>query len=154
MGFYLPARQKGDLNPVITPREYLFLLGDAIEQVVHAPGGSRGGYKRGVAELSAGRSTSAIDAFDRFVHRYPEDPIGHRMLGLAHLGAGHFKLGLAHLILALKILKRDASMPIPLGESLRLHLEAGLIRLLLLPLCMRLGLRGSVNWLIVEGLVL
>ena len=154
MGFYLPSRQKDDLNPVVTPREYVLLLRGAIERVVQAPVRSCDGYKHAVAELSAGRSSSAVDAFDCFVHRHPEDPVGHRMLGLAHLGAGHFKLGSAHLILALKILKRDVSVSTPLGESLRLQLEAGLIRLVLLPLCMRLGLRGSVNWLIAEGLVL
>ena len=154
MGFYLPSRQKGDLNPVITPREYVFLLRNAIERVVQAPVRGCDGYERGVADLAAGRPSSAVDAFDRFVHRYPEDPVGHRMLGLAHLAAGHFKLGLAHLTLALKILKRDVGMPIPLCESLRLQLEAGLIRLLLLPLCMRLGLRASVSRLIAEGLVL
>jgi hypothetical protein len=154
MGFYLPSRQKGDLNPVITPREYVVLLRNAIERVVQAPVRGRDGYERGVADLAAGRPSSAVDAFARFVHRYPEDPVGHRMLGLAHLAAGHFKLGLAHLTLALKILKRDVGMPIPLCESLRLQLEAGLIRLLLLPLCMRLGLRASVTRLIAEGFVL
>ena len=154
MGFYLHSRQKDDLNPVLTPREYVSLLGNAIERVVQAPVRSCDTYKRGMAEFAAGRSSSAVEAFDRFVHRYPEDPVGHRMLGLAHVGVGHFKLGLAHLILALKILKRDVSAPTPVDESLRLQLEAGLIRLLLLPVCMRLGLRGSVNWLIAEGLVL
>jgi hypothetical protein len=154
MGFYLPSRQKGDLNPVITPREYVSLLRNAVEQVVQASGRRSEGYERGVADLAAGQPSSAVDAFDRFVHRYPEDPVGHRMLGLAHLAAGHFKLGLAHLTLALKILKRDGGLPIPLCESLRLQLEAGLIRLLLLPLCVRLGLRGSVSRLLSEGLVL
>jgi hypothetical protein len=154
MGFYLPSRQKGDLNPVITPREYVLLLGDAIEQVVQAPVRSRNSYKRGVADLAAGRARSAVDAFDRFVHRNPKDPVGHRMLGLAHLAAGHFKPGFLHLALALKILRRDVGLPLPLAESLRLELEAGLIRLLLLPLCMRLGLRASVNRLLSEGLVL
>ena len=153
MGFCLPSRQKGDLNPVVTPREYVLVLFEAIE-VVQASVRRCDGYERGVADLAAGRPSSAVGAFDRFVHLYPEDPVGHRMLGLAHLAAGHFKPGFLHLARALKILRRDVGVPIPLVESLRLQLEAGLIRLLLLPLCKRLGLRASVNRLIVEGWVL
>jgi hypothetical protein len=154
MGFYLPTQQKGYLNPVITPREYSLLFRNAIERVVQAPLRSCDGYERGAADLAAGRPSSAVAAFDRFVHRYPDDPVGHRMLGLAHLATGHFELGLAHLTVALKIVKRDVSVPLPLCESLRLQLEAGLIRLLLLPLCTRLGLRTFVDRLIAESFVL
>ncbi len=154
MGFYLGPQRAGDLTPVVTPREYVALLSNAIEKVAQTSARRCDSYESGVAHLAAERPGAAVDAFDSFVHLYPDDPVGHRMLGLAHLAAGHFVAGFEHLVFALKILRRDVWLPIPLCESFRLHLEAGLVRLLLLPLCGRLGHRDSVNRLIFEGLVL
>src|SRR5713226_3137701 len=158
MGFYLGRRRTGDPtedpSPIVTPWEYVSLLSDAIESGLQTPARRSDCYERGVAHLASGRPNSAVHAFGSFVRLYPGDPVGHRMLGFAHLTAGHFVAGFGHLVLALKILRRDGQLPLPLRERLRLQLEAGLVRLLLLPLCGRLGDRAAVNQLMFESLAL
>lgn len=130
------------------------LLSRAVERVVVTPGTRRDSYERGVFHLAAGRPTSAVRAFHSFVSVYPDDPAGHRMLGAAHLAAGHLVAGFTHLVLALKILRQDVRLPIPLRETIRLQLEAGLVRLLLLPLCRRLGHGDAADRLMLESLEL
>ncbi len=158
MGFCQDPRRTGhppvDPSPAVTPREYISLLSNAITNVLQAPPRRVDGYERGVAHLASGRFNAAVRAFDSFVCLHPNDPVGHRMLGLAHLAAGHFVVGARHLVFALKILRRDVRAPVPLPESLRLQLEAALARLLLLPLCGRLGHRDAVNRLMLESLAL
>jgi hypothetical protein len=155
MGFHLARRPTGDptdnLIPVVTPREYSALLFSAIESVLQTPARTCDSYKRGVAHLVSGRPNSAVHAFSSFVRLYPDDPTGHRMLGLAHLAAGHFVAGFGHLVLAWKILRRDARSPGPLRKSVRLQLEAALVRLFLLPLYGRLGQRAAINRLMFES---
>ncbi len=158
MGFHPGRRLTGDAgddsSPVVTPREYIALLSRAIERVRQTPGRRCDSYARGVAHLGSGQPNSAIRAFDSFVRRCPDDPTGHRMLGLAHLAAGHFEPGFRHLVLALKILRREVRSTVSLRESLRLQLEAGLVRLLLLPLCGRLDQRAAMSRLMRENLIL
>ena len=155
MGLYLGPRRAGDLtddpSPVVTPREYISLFSSAIRSVSRAPKGKGDGYQRGVACFAAGQPDLAVRAFARLVRLHPDDPAGHRMLGLAHLGAGNSAGGFRHLGLALKILRRDVQMANRLRESLRLQLEAGLVRLFLLPLCARSGDRAALNRLIAES---
>ena len=158
MGFYLGRRRAGDPtddpSPVVTPREYVSLLSNAIESVLQTPAKGCDSYERGVAHLASGRPNAAVHAFASFVRLYPDDPVGHRMLGIAHLAAGHFVTGFKHLVLALKILRREVRLPIPLHETVRLQLEAGLVRLVLLPLCGRLGQRAAMSRLMFESLAL
>jgi hypothetical protein len=154
MGFH---RRSEQMHPVITPREYVFVLGIALEDVARGPVGRGRGYQHGAACLAAGQPELAVEAFRRFLRRHPRDPFGHRMLGLAYLGAGQFKQGFAHLVLALKFLTTHGAhgeLSIPLCEGLRFQLEAGMVRLLLLPLCMRLGLHASAAQLIIANLAL
>jgi hypothetical protein len=155
MGYFVPHRI-GDLaaEPAVTPREYGSALYSAIEQVVQNSPRGYAAYERGIALLVAGRPHAATRAFTSFVRLRPEDPVGHRMLGLAHLNAGHFVAGLGHLVIALKILRHDAGTTMTLRDSLRLHLEAALVRLLLLPLCERLGDREAVKRLMFESFTL
>lgn len=155
MGYFIPYRI-GDLadEPAVTPREYVSALYRSIERVVQNASRECATYERGIALLAAGRPHAAVHAFASFVRLCPEDPVGHRMLGQAHLGAGHFLTGLRHLVIALKILRRDAGTTATLRDGLRLHLEAALVRLLLLPLCGRLGHREAVKQLMLESLTL
>ncbi len=156
MGFYLGPHRMSDRTdePVVTPREYVSLLSSAIERVVQTSGRRCDAYERGVAHLVAGRPRAAVHALTGFVRLYPDDPVGHRMLGLAHLGAGRFVAGFGHLVIALKILRRRVRSNMPLRDSLDLYLEAALVRLLLLPLCGKLGHREAVNQLMFESFVL
>ena len=155
MGYFVPHRI-GDLAdaPTVTPREYAGALYSAIERVVQNAPRECAAYERGIALLVAGRPNAAARAFASFVRRCPEDPVGHRMLGHAHLGAGHVVAGLGHLVIALRILRRDAATRMTLRDGLRLHLEAALVRLLLLPLYGRLGDREAVKQLMLETLTL
>ena len=155
MGYFVPHRIGGLADePAVTPREYVSQLYSAIEQVVETAARDYATYEGGIALLAAGRPHAAAHAFARFVRLCPEDPVGHRMLGVAHLGAGHLVAGLRHLVIALKILRREAVTTRTLRDCLRLHLEAALVRLLLLPLCGRLGHREAVRQLMVESLTL
>jgi hypothetical protein len=154
MGYFVPHRI-GDLadEPAVTPREYGCALYSALQRVVQNAPRECAAYERGIALLVAGRPNAAARAFASFVRRCPEDPVGHRMLGHAHLGAGHVVAGLGHLVIALRILRRDAATRMTLRDSLRL-LKAALVRLLLLPLCGRLGDREAVKQLMFESLTL
>jgi len=155
MGYFVPHRIS-DLadGPTVTPREYVSALYSAIDGVIQNAPRQRAPYERGIAFLVTGRPHAATRAFARVVRLCPEDPAGHRMLGLAHLGTGHLVTGFGHLVTALKILRRDARMARPLRDSLRLHLDAALVRLLLLPVCGRLGHRDAVERLMVESFTL
>jgi hypothetical protein len=155
MGYFVPHRI-GDLadEPAVTPREYGCALYSALQRVVQNAPRECAAYERGIALLVAGRPNAAARAFASFVRLCPENPVGHRMLGQAYLGAGHFVTGLGHLVIALRILRRDEGTTITLRDGLRLHLEAALVRLLLLPLCGRLGDREAVKQLMFESLTL
>ncbi len=158
MGFHLRRHLTGDptddSSPVVTPREYVSLLSHAVESVRQTSVRRRDTYVCGVAHLASGQPNSAVHSFGSFVRLYPDDPLGHRMLGLAHLAAGHFVPGFRHLVLALKILRREVRSPHSLRESLRLQLEAGLVRVFLFSLCARLDQRAAMNRLMLENLAL
>src|SRR5260370_28839692 len=115
MGLYLGRGRAGeptdDPSPVVTPREYVSLLSNAIESVLQTPAKGCDSYERGVAHLASGRPNAAVHAFASFVRLYPDDPVGHRMLGLAHLAAGHFLTRVKHRSRACEILTGGVQLP-------------------------------------------
>ncbi len=157
MGYYLGSHRvglMGTLGPILTPREYLSVLAQAARCVIQSPERLPVECQRGMAHLAGGRTSAALSAFSTVLRRLPRDPTVHRMVGIAHLSAGHVGAGLGHLALALEIRRHETRASVSLYEALCTQLELALLRLVLLPLYARAGQRDAVKRLTVESLLI
>jgi hypothetical protein len=128
--------------PVVTRREYL--------NAVHLAFDSLSRERRGTAcddvlvDLVGGRPVRAACVFSSLLERTPDDPTLHRMLGMSYFRAGNARLAARHLEIALRLLTRATTPDISLLRSLRIELEASVVRLALMAAYERLGHRAGV----------
>ena len=151
MGSYLGPLY--DCVSTVTPREYISVVSSVVQSV--RQNRVPESYVRGVGCLAAGQSGgAAIRALSDLVRQRPGDARAHRLLGMAHLSAGHLKIALRHLATALRLLRCEVGASLSLRETLRAQLECARLRLVLLPLCVRLGANAAVRQLTLDSLQL
>lgn len=148
MGFYYGSKQRKhsseDTGPVITPREYIELLGRELRMVI-GPYDSDS-YRPGIAEAAAAAASGLLlHELSTRVQRHPGDSAGHRMLAIAHLHAGNCKPALRHLEIAVNILRAQAATKGCLHRTLSARLELALLVPMMVRLCVRLGKQEMVR---------
>ncbi len=146
MGFYCQSRASAHDGPVITPREYIGLLGGAASMVAAGALQGTDTYRPGVADAAA--TSILLDRLSLQARRYPGDPTTHRRLGIAHLAAGSCKPAVRHLQIAVNILYAKATTGGCLQQSLCARLELALLLPVLPPLCRQLGKRDTASRLV------
>jgi hypothetical protein len=87
------------------------------------------------------------------VRACPDEAARHRMLAVAHLGAGNGEPGFRHLVMAADLLLRQRAAARTFQATLRGHLELKLVGLILIPVCLRRGMIASVRRLLTEVLL-
>lgn len=152
MGSYLGPLY--DCAATVTPREYISVVSSVVRHLRQSSASASDSYVRGVDCLAVGHSGAAIRALSDLVRQRPDDATAHRLLGMAHLSAGHLKIALRHLVTALRILRCEIEASLSLRQTLQAHLESARLRLVLLPLCVRLGADAAVRQLILDSLML
>lgn len=155
MGFYLRSeRSRGltkDLSPTITPGEYVAALSRVIRALAVSPDLERQCYQAGLVYLTTPLPRRAVQVFSDVVRRQPNDQGARRLLGIAHLRQGNPKAAVKHLEIALRLLRCEATARGGLYDALYFQCEAALLRLLLVPLHMRLGRVRAAYFLVKEG---
>jgi hypothetical protein len=101
--------------------------------------------------LAAGLAGRATLVFSTHAPGCHTEEHTYRLLGLAHLGWGNDRLAMKHLEIALSLLRRKAARPQSLSELLRLHCEAGVLRIVLIRLHRKLGEEQAARWLAREA---
>lgn len=156
MGFYLASPRTrlllGDFSPTITSGEYIA----ALNMVLRARSKRPNVRWYDVSPMSAAdlskRLGPLIQTFANLLRRYPDDPVAHRMLGIAYCQAGHLRTAARHFETALALLKRDAGDHPSLTIGIQIHLDAALIRVALMPIYASLGQRDALRRLASEAL--
>jgi hypothetical protein len=151
MGFFHGGARLGPLIDhgfVVTPREFTRLVADTLGLVM-GPGDSDT-YQAGVTGR-AGMST--LEKLSARVRASPEDAAAHRLLAIAHLGAGNTRSAARHLVIAADILLRLCADAPTLQATLRSHLELKLLGVILVPHYLRLGKARIVHRLLMEVLL-
>ncbi len=155
MGFYfgseLDKRPNLDLTPTVTPREYVSVLSGVIRALTECPQQHCRGCQLGLRYLTAPSPGMAVAFFTELVGRGPEDHLAHRLLGIAHLRQGNLRASAKHLELALGLLRREAAVRTTLYDTFRVQYETALLRVVLVPLHMRLGEVHAARFLVMEG---
>jgi len=143
MGYFF-GRLPISLDPVVTRKEYLDASDRAFESLAHEADRRDTAYRHALEYLAAGRPARAARAFSSLLGPRPRDPALHRMLGISHFRAGNARLAARHLETALMLLTRAESPGIPLVRTLRIEVEASVVRLALVAAYERLGHRAGV----------
>jgi hypothetical protein len=156
MGFYYGSRRlepsSQGIGPVMTAREYTTLLASALRMVIDRSPRESDTYRPWVAEPAS--ASSLLEGLSRRVRHNPADPTGHRMLGIVHLASGNGKPAIRHLEIATNILLARIATKSCLYHTFTARLELALLLPVLLPLCRRLGKRGTAHRLLREVLLL
>jgi len=139
MGCVLP--RKVPMSPVVTRREYLDMVDLALDSLSRERGMA---YEDALEDLVEGRPAWATGVLSSLLERRPDDPTLHRVLGIGYFHAGNARLAACHLETALMLLGRAAVPGISLLRSLRIELEASVVRLALMAAYKRLGHRAGV----------
>lgn len=155
MGFYFGSDREEELtdclSPTITPGEYV----SALVRVIHTLAEGREWrcprYRVGLLYLTVALPEPAVRVFSELVRQRPSDQTAHRLLGMAYLRQGNLKAAVKHFEIALGLLKREAAVRIGLDNALLAHCEGALLRLVLIPLHMRLGQTEAARCLVREG---
>lgn len=155
MGFFFGSVLKGEpvgnLGPTITPGEYISTLSSVIRTIPRTLEQRRLCYQLGIRYLTMGLPGLAVRIFSGLVRLQPNDQQAHRLLGFALLRQGDLRRAAEHLGTALELLRRQAVGALTLYNSLRLECEAAQLRLVLVPLHMRLGQVEAARSLIMKG---
>ncbi len=155
MGFFFRCEHENqpaeDLTPTITPGEYVSVLHRVIRGLADAPEPSCHRYRLGLLYLMADRPGPAVKALSGLVQRRPNDGPAHCLLGIAYLNQANFTAAVEHLEIALGLLRREAVTRSGLYGVLRLQCEGALLRLLLVPVYMKLGRTQAARFLLEEG---
>ena len=140
MGYFFG--RAGLVSPTVTRQEYL----GAVDQAFEALSGEkrRGIEDDALGDLVAGRPLCAIRAFSSLLARRPDDATLHRLIGMSYSCAGNARLAACHLEIALMLLTRATACRTSLLRSLRIELEASVVRLALMAAYRRLGHRAGV----------
>jgi Flp pilus assembly protein TadD len=141
VGLHFPRTDRttwGDLSASITWCEYASALSAATDP------GDRG-HGRGhtvparLPYVGVEPNETALTAFAEQVRRRPEDETAHRLLGLTQLARGRTGPAVRHLEIALRLVAHHGQRAVGLTDALHLQCEAATLRLMLIPLYMRLG---------------
>ena len=137
---------------LVTTREYLNACTHASDALAHEADGRGTAYRHAIESLAAGHPARAARSLSSMIRRKPRDPVLHRMLGISYFRSGETRLAARHLEAALLLLTRAERPGIPLVHTLRIELEACLVRLALVAVYDRLGHRaGTVRCLRQNG---
>lgn len=138
MGYFLG--RGSPIAPVVTRKEYL----DAVDRAFDALSREQrwAAHGRDLDALVAGRPGRAA-ALSSLLKERGDDPTLHHLLGISYLRAGRARLAVRHFEIALALLARAIGPTISLVCSLRIELEASLVRLALATAHERLGHRAS-----------
>lgn len=128
--------------PAVTRREYLNAVHRAFDSLSRERRGTA--YDAALVDLVGGRPVRAACIFSALLQRRPNDPTLHRMLGVSCFRAGNPRLAARHLEIALMLLMRATTPDISLLRSLRIELEASVVRLALMAAYERVGHRAGV----------
>lgn len=155
MGFYLGSElDRGlteELGPTITLGEYASTFFWVIRIFGTGPEQHWARYRPGCQYLSAGLPGRAVGFFSELVARQPRDQPAHRLLGMAHLCQGNLTVGAKHLGITLELLRHELDGGTTFDNALRIHYEAALLRVALIPLYMRLGRTHEARLLVTEA---
>ncbi|MBI2525056.1 MAG: hypothetical protein HYV93_03650 [Candidatus Rokubacteria bacterium] len=143
MGYFF-GRLPIAFDPVVTRQEYLDAADRALDALAHEADRRDAAYRHALEYLAAGRPARATRAFSSLLEQRPRDPTLHRMLGISHFHAGNARLAVRHLETALILLTRAEAAGIPLVRTLRIEVEACVVRLALVAAYARLGHRAGV----------
>lgn len=158
MGFYFQCeRRRGltdDLSPTITPGEYVSTLSSVIRTLAGSPSPRCQRHQVRLRYLAVASPQSVAHIFSDVIQREPNNQPAHRLLGIAHLSQGNLTAAVKHLEIALGLLRREARGRAGLYDTLRIQCERALLRLLLVPLYMKLGQVVAARSLLIEGQVL
>lgn len=156
MGCYLGSepgqRWAVDLGPTITPAEYVSEFSHVLRAVTVGPEQDCTGDPLGGPSPASGLPEPAVHVFARIVRTQPNDPGAHRLLGIAHLCQGNLKAAAKHFETALAILRREAASGATLRGAIRVQYETAHVRLVLVPLNLRLGRRHAARTPVAEAL--
>lgn len=142
MGYFHPNALPPAEPPAVTVREFMDALGWALGAIAAEALDRR--YRRAVEDLARGCPRRAVARLRVHLGEYPHDPALHRRLGLSYLCAGNARRAAHHLEAALLLLDRAAAAAPPLAVSLRLQVEAAVVRLGLVAVYERLGHRAGM----------
>jgi hypothetical protein len=140
MGFYHGSRRRGlsvgDVEPHITPREYVVLFADAMQTVLR-----RSLEHVGVDDPGSSDAASArIAALSRRLRQRPGDSVMHRMLAVVQAQAGDSTGAIRHLRIAVNILAAEALNGSSCA-SVRARIELARLLPVVAPLSVRRGNR-------------
>lgn len=155
MGFYFGSEREDELgeclSPTITPGEYVSALFRVIQILAEGREWRRPRYRVGLLYLTFALPGSAVHVFSELVRQRPSDQTAHRLLGAAYRRQGSLEAAVKHLEIALALLRREAAVRIGLDNVLLAQCESALLRLVLIPLHMRLGQREAARCLVREA---
>jgi hypothetical protein len=144
MGYFLRHGFPSSRDPIVTQREYLHAVDRVLDAVAHESERRGPVFRHALEHLVAGRPRRAVRLFALLVERQPHDAALHRMLGISHFRSGNARLAARHLETALMLLAGAEKPGIPLVRTLRIELEASLVRFALVTAYARIGHRAGI----------
>lgn len=158
MGYYFRCDRDrgltGDLCPTITAGEYVSAFSSVIRILAGSSERRRHRDQEGLRSLRVASVNHAARVLSDLVLRDPNDQSAHRLLGIARLCQGNLMAAVKHLEIALGLLRREAAIRVNLCDTLRVQCEASLLRLVLVPLYIKVGRHEAAHSLLKEGQML